>query len=26
MAKIDWAAAYKHVAVRKDNIPIQFFH
>jgi hypothetical protein len=26
MAKIDWAAAYKHVAVRKDDIPIQFFH
>jgi hypothetical protein len=26
MAKIDWAAAYKHVAVRKDDIPIQYFH
>jgi hypothetical protein len=26
MAKIDWAAAYKHIAVRKDDIPIQYFH
>ncbi len=26
MAKIDWAAAYKHIGVRKDDIPIQYFH
>jgi hypothetical protein len=25
MAKIDWAAAYKHVAVRPEDIPLQYF-
>jgi hypothetical protein len=25
MLKVDWAAAYKHVAVRKDDLPLQYF-
>jgi hypothetical protein len=26
MVKIDWASAYKHVAVRRQDIELQFFH
>jgi len=26
MAKVDWAAAYKHIAVRTEDLPLQFFH
>jgi hypothetical protein len=25
MAKVDWAAAYKHIAVRKEDIELQYF-
>jgi hypothetical protein len=26
MVKIDWAAAYKHIAVRSEDLELQFFH
>ena len=26
MAKVDWAAAYKHMAVRSDDLNLQYFH
>jgi hypothetical protein len=26
MAKVDWAAAYKHIAVRSEDLPLQYFH
>jgi hypothetical protein len=26
MCKVDWAAAYKHIAVREDDIKLQYFH
>jgi hypothetical protein len=25
IAKVDWAAAYKHIAVRPEDIPLQYF-
>jgi hypothetical protein len=25
MAKVDWAAAYKHIAVRPEDVPLQYF-
>ncbi len=25
MTKIDWSDAYKHVAVRKEDVPLQYF-
>jgi hypothetical protein len=25
MVKVDWAAAYKHIAVREDDLPLQYF-
>jgi hypothetical protein len=26
MVKVDWAAAYKHLAVRKEDLPLQYFN
>jgi hypothetical protein len=26
MCKVDWAAAYKHIAVREEDIKLQYFH
>jgi hypothetical protein len=26
MAKVDWAAAYKHIAVRPEDVPLQYFN
>jgi hypothetical protein len=26
IAKVDWAAAYKHIAVREEDVPLQYFH